>query len=253
MASRQTALDIQRLRQSQGAPVYDQDGDKIGSVNEVFVNEHGGQPEWLDIGTGFFGTHHVLVPLAGATAYEDGIRVNYQKDFVKDAPDVDLDDDYVAPADEQRLYSHYGVTRGTSGSTRSLPEADRYLTDDDAEQQITRSEEELAVGKHDVEQGRLRVHKWVETEHVDVPVELRTEKARVTRERLDQPTGEHAIGDDSIDVTLRKEEPVVHKDVVAKERIGIEKTTETDQRTVSGDVRKERVEVEGDDDDDLRR
>ena len=109
---------------------------------------------------------------------------------------------------------------------------------------VVRSEEELRVGKAEREAGRLRLHKWVETEKVEVPVEVRREKARVTRAPVNGRTSAKEIGNESLEVTLSEEEPVVQKDTVAKERIGIETETETETQTVADQVRKERVDVD---------
>jgi uncharacterized protein (TIGR02271 family) len=133
-----------------------------------------------------------------------------------------------------------------------LPETDRdYDRQVDLEaadrQAVTRHEEELRVGTRQVEAGRLRVHKWVETEQVEIPVEVRKEKARVVREPVDGTATEGTIGEDAIEVTLSEEQPVVEKQTVAKERIGIETSVETEQQMVGGEVRKERVDVDGDD------
>ncbi len=111
---------------------------------------------------------------------------------------------------------------------------------------VTRHEEELRVGTRDVETGRARLRKWVETEPEEVDVALRRETARVTREPVDQPVSGGEIGDEEIDVPLRGEEAVVEKQTVAKERVGLERDVETERETVGGEVRKEQIDVEGD-------
>ncbi len=235
-------MSLERLQELRGAPVYDPSGDKIGSVEEVYLDGKSNQPEWIGLGTGFFGTKRVLVPVSGASLSEDGVTVRYPKDQVKDAPDMDAD--YLTPEDERALYAHYGVAYGTSGSEGDR-DYDRQVDLENADQQeVTRHEEELRVGTREVESGRLRLHKWVETEQVEVPVEVRKEKARVYREPVDGEASGHEIGDDSIEVTLSEEQPVVEKRTVAKERIGVEKTVETEQQTVGDEVRKERVDVD---------
>src|SRR3954451_9073805 len=240
-------ISMERLQELRGAPVFDASGDKIGSVEEVFLDGETHQPEWIGLGTGFFGTKRVLVPVAGASLSPDAVTVRYPKDQVKDAPDVDAA--YLTPQDEQALYSYYGIPYGTSSSDTVLPEGerdyDRQVDLEDADRQaVTRHEEELRVGTREVEAGRLRLHKWVETEQVEVPVEVKKEKARVYREPVDGEATGHEIGDDSIEVTLSEEQPVVEKRTVAKERLGIEKTVETEQQTVGDEVRKERVDVD---------
>ena len=110
---------------------------------------------------------------------------------------------------------------------------------------MTRHEEELAVGKQQVETGRARLKKWVETEPVEMDVELRQETARVTREPIDEPVDGAELGEQEVEVPLRGEQPVVGKRTVAKERVGIEKDVATERRTVEDEVRKEHVDVEG--------
>ena len=83
-----TSLQNVRLDQMRGTPVYDTDGDKIGDVEEIFYDLETQTPEWIGVGTGFFGTKRVLVPVEGASIRDDGICVAYDKDHVKDSPDV---------------------------------------------------------------------------------------------------------------------------------------------------------------------
>ena len=226
-----------RLDEMRGAPVFDSAGDKIGEVEEIFYDYETRVPEWIGIGTGFFGTKRVLVPVRGAQTTGDGIGVPYSKDQVKDSPDVDADE--ITPEREQELASYYGVgDSDTAAAEGKRPRA--------ADQAVTRSEEELKVGKTDVEAGRARLRKWVETEPVALDVELRREVARVTREPIDQPVGDHDFEEQEVEVPLHAEQPVVQKQAVAKERVGIEKGVESRTETVQDEVRKERVEVEGD-------
>jgi uncharacterized protein (TIGR02271 family) len=240
----QDSPTAERLQALRGTPVYDSAGEKIGSVEELYLDDRSGEPEWLGIGTGFFGTKRVLVPLSGASVDDDGVTVRYPKDQVKDSPDID--EEHLSPELEQQLYSHYGVAYGSAASAGDR-EYDRQIDLEAADRQaVTRHEEELRVGMREVEAGRLRLHKWVETEQVDVPVQVRKEKARVVREPVDGSATAGELGEDAIEVTLSEEQPVVEKQTVAKERIGIEKTVETEQQTVSDAVRKERVDVDDD-------
>jgi len=221
-------MQMNQLQELRGAPVYDVSGDQIGKVEEVFADVDSQRPEWIGLGTGFFGTKRVLVPVEGVQPQGDGLAVPYEKDHVKGSPDID--DDQIGPETERELYAYYGV-RAPSG---------------DSDQAVTRHEEELAVGKQQVERGRVRLHKWVETEPVAMDVELRQETARVTREPVDEPVGDAELGEEAVDVPLRGERPVVQKRTVAKERIGVETDVRTDHQTVEDEVRKERVDVEGD-------
>ena len=228
-------MQMDQLQQMQGAPVVDSTGDQIGKVEEIFYDVDGGQPEWIGLGTGFFGTKRVLVPVQGAQPNGDGIQVPYEKDHVKGAPDIDADE--ISHETERELYAYYNLTGGAAGE---MPRGD-------TDQAITRHEEELAVGTQQVETGHARLRKWVETEPVAMDVELKQETARVTREPIDQPVGDAELGEQEIDVPRRGERPVVQKQTVAKERVGVEKDVTTERQTVEDEVRKERVDVEGGD------
>jgi uncharacterized protein (TIGR02271 family) len=229
-----------RLDEMRGATVYDNAGEKIGAVEEVFYDSQSRAPEWIGIGTGFFGTKRVLVPVQGAQVTEDGLMVAYSKDQVKNSPDIDEDE--ISPQCEQDLQAYYGTSGSSQGPTTGSEQA--AMRDED--QAVTRSEEEIEVGKRPVEAGSARLKKWVDTEPVALDVELRREVAHVTREPIDQPVGDHDFTEDEVEVPLHQEKPVVQKQAVAKERVAVEKDVQTDTHTVEDEVRKERVEVEGD-------
>jgi stress response protein YsnF len=86
----------------------------------------------------------------------------------------------------------------------------------------------------------------VETEPVALDVTLRHEVARVTREAIDEPVGEHDFSEQEVEVPLHAEKPVVQKTAVAKERVGIETDVEHETETITDELRKERVAVDGD-------
>jgi uncharacterized protein (TIGR02271 family) len=256
-----TTVTMDELMSGRGRPVYSTDGEKIGSIEEIFVDGDTNDPEWIGLGTGFFGMKRVLVPVQGAAMREDGVLVPYTKDHVKDTPDIDSDE--ISQETEASLYAHYGLDYSEQRSATGLPEGRKAEGFDtglgagavppdspgdraDGSPSVTRSEEELAVGKRETEAGRVRLHKWVETEPAQMDVELKRETARVTREPVDEPVDDAEIGEEEIEVPLRAEEAVAEKRTVAKERIGIEKDVETEHETVSDELRKERVEVEGD-------
>jgi uncharacterized protein (TIGR02271 family) len=240
------SMTIQELEALRGSPVYSQDEERIGTVEQVFLDRDTDEPEWIGIGTGFLRTKRVLVPIRGATPAEDGVRVPFDKEHVKGSPDVD--EDQISQATEQELYGYYGLKyserRSDSGLPEGRPTAGKERPEGEA---ITRHEEELKVGKRPVEAGRLRLHKWVETEPVEAEVELRQEKARVRREPVGQPVSGAEMSEQEIEVPLRGEEPVVEKQTVAKERVTAEKDVDTRRERVSDEVRKERVEAEGED------
>src|SRR4051794_11754865 len=224
--------EVQRLSEARGAPVIDGSGDQIGHVGEVWYDDSSGRPEWLKVGAGFLGMKTLFVPVQGGELREDGFYTPYTKDQMSDSAydeDVELDDTH-----DTRLRSAYGL------------DARRQTSDADTDQAVTRHEEELAVGKQEVQGGTARLRKWVETEPVQMDVELQKETARVTREPLDEQVGGGEIGEEEIELRLREERAVVGKQTVAKERIGLEKDVQAETQTVGDEVRREHVEVEGD-------
>jgi len=106
-----------------GGNVVGADGQKIGSIGQVYVDDSTGEPSFVTVKTGLFGTAESFVPLQDATVTGSDIRVAYNKTEVKDAPRVDPDE-RITPEEEQRLYAHYGISspRGhTSGTERTGP------------------------------------------------------------------------------------------------------------------------------------
>jgi uncharacterized protein (TIGR02271 family) len=239
-----------------GQDVYDESGDKIGSASEIYLDDETGQPEWVTVRTGMFGTKESFVPIRNADLTDDGVRVPVSKSQVKDAPKIDTDG-HLSPEEERGLYRHYGMgadagletgtretgteTRGTVGRDTSGP------TTDDA---MTRSEERLDVSTRSEEVGRARLRKYVVTENVTTTVPVSHEEVRIEREPItDANVGAAmdgpAISEEEHEVTLHAERPVVDKEAVPVERVRLDKTTVTEQERVSEGIRKEEIEVEG--------
>jgi sporulation protein YlmC with PRC-barrel domain len=91
-----------------GRHAVDSNGEKIGKINDVYMDDSTGKPEWLAITTGLFGTRISFVPLSGALPAEDDIVVAYDKALVKDSPNVE-NDGQLSHEEEERLYRHYGL------------------------------------------------------------------------------------------------------------------------------------------------
>jgi uncharacterized protein (TIGR02271 family) len=242
-----------------GRTAVDRDGEKIGKIDEIYLDQQSGRPEWALVNTGLFGTKSTFVPLAGASSSGKDIRVDVDKDRVKDAPQVDADQE-LSQEEEATLFRHYGVpydeggtvtAQGSPSGTRG--QGRRKGARESGDDAMTRSEEELRVGTGQRERGRARLRKYVETEQVQKTVPVRREKARIEREpvtdeNVDQATSGPEITESEHEVVLHEEEPVVEKRTVPKERVRMEKDIETDEEQISEDVRKERIETEGDTD-----
>jgi uncharacterized protein (TIGR02271 family) len=90
-----------------------------------------------------------------------------------------------------------------------------------------------------------------EQQTVTVPVqreEVRVEREPITDANRGQATSGPAISEEEHEVTLHEETPVVEKRAVPKERVRLDTETVTDERQVSEEVRKEQIQVEGDQD-----
>lgn len=105
-----------------GCEVVDQDGDKVGKLDEIYLDRETGKPEWAIVNTGLFGRRSSFVPLKEALREGDMIRVPYQKDQVKEAPNVDPDGE-ISPDEEQQVYAHYGLEYSQARSGSGLGES----------------------------------------------------------------------------------------------------------------------------------
>lgn len=264
-----------------GATAYDAGGQKIGNVGQVYLDEATGTPEWLTVKTGFFGTRESFVPLAKAHVREgDRVEIEVDKDTVMQAPNVDPDQE-LSQDDEARLYQHYGMSYSNAYSSSGLPgdvgtgttsgEREYTATGEDereyaasreqeyggrdysgeTDDAMTRSEERLRVGTTSQATGRARLHKYVVTEPVEETVQVRREEARIEREPITDANRDRAMAGPDIheaehEVTLHAEQPVVQKETVPVERVRLTTDEVTEEERVSEELRKERIEAEGD-------
>lgn len=233
-----------------GATAYGSDGEKIGKIGQIFLDTSTGQPEWVTVNTGMFGTSESFVPLANARAEGNRVEIGYPKDVVRNAPRIDADQQ-LSEDQEATLYSHYGIPEQRSGHEDESRPAGAVghdtsgPTTDDA---MTRSEEHLRVGTERREAGRARLRKYVvtEEEQVSVPVsreEVRVEREPVTESNRDAATSGPAISEEEHEVVLHEERPVVEKEATPVERVRLRPEEVSDEETVSGEVRKEHIEA----------
>jgi uncharacterized protein (TIGR02271 family) len=269
------APSIETVQSWQGRTMVDPAGDKLGTIDAIYLDDETGQPEWATVTSGLFSAKIAFVPLAQAQDIGDSVQVPYDKQQVKDAPAMQADGS-LSQDDEAELYRHYGLDYSEHRSDSGLPAGtagqgidsrDRNgdgvyddvpdsavgrdtsgpITDD----AMTRSEEELRVGTETRERGRARLRKYVttETQQVTVPVqreEVRVEREPITDANLDAATSGPAISEEEHEITLHEETPVVEKRAVPKERVRLGTETVTDERQVSEEVRKEQIQVDDD-------
>ncbi len=266
-----------------GYTVYDQADQKIGKVDDLFVNEDD-QPEYIGVKMGFLGTSSTLIPfeLASVEDSRQAIVVATDKDTAKNGPAFD-DDGEITPEFENEVYSYYGLQRtgstedrGTyaeysssqttsgsagpgmamgdteSGEFREHPPSEEGVSgegsdlDDRDELRVQRSEEELAAGTREVEAGAMRVRKRVRTDREQIEVPTRHEEVSVERVPVSGEATEAEIGEDEVVVPVTEEEVVVEKRPVVKEEVRIKKDVVEDTQVVEEDVRREEIDVEDD-------
>ena len=245
-----------------GKTAVDVDGDKIGTVGQVYVNDESGEPDWITVNTGLFGMRENFAPLSGSSFDGDDLVLPFGKQVVKDAPDV-ADSSHLDVDEQQGLYSYYreylGGGAGYESGTGSFDERGQTWqrgvgvagAGPDIEEAMTRSEEQLNVGTERVEAGRARLRKFVVTEQQTVTVPVSREEVRVEREPITDANRGDAVSGPEIseaehEVVLTAERPVVTTEAVPVERVRLGTETVTEQQTVSGAVRKEQVEVHDD-------
>ena len=220
-----------------GRTAYDGSHKKIGKIGQVYVDDKTGQPEWMTVRTGMFGRMESFVPLQPAEVRGDEVVVPFEKQQIHNAPRVDVDaSGHVAEQDEARIYDYYGM------QSPAAPPAGK--------QAMTRSEEQLRVGKETGEAGHARLRKYVVTEDQQQTVPVRKETVRVEHEPItDQNRAQvmagQGISEAEQDVVRHEERPVVNKEAVPMERVRLTKDETTEQQTVGAPVRKERIEAEG--------
>jgi len=252
---------VEEIRDWSGRDVVGPDGSKIGKLDHMYLDRQTGEPTFAAVKTGLMGSKHSLVPVEGARVAGDDITVAYDKAKVKDAPSVEADGE-LSEAEEAQLYEYYGISgyaqyEGPDHANIGEYEREREPvghdtsgpTTDDA---MTRSEEELRVGTQSREVGKARLRKYVVTEDVATPVPVQREEVRIEREPItDANAGDAldgpALSEEEHEVTLRAETPVVEKDVVAKERVRLDKDTITEEVQVDESVRKEQIDTDAGD------
>jgi len=263
-----TSGDVQNLM---GAKVLDRDDDKIGSVEQVYLDDNDGHPSWVSVRTGFFGAAETLVPLDAAQLASGELRVPYEKSFVKDAPHIDADQS-LSRQEEDELYRYYGLGAGetathsgtNTGTTSGHVDTgvgtgtDRVDTGNghdtsgpSTDSAMTRSEEHLEVGTQNVTTGRARLRKYVVTENETVTVPTTHEEVHLEREPItDANVGDAldgpAISEEEHEITLHEERPVVTTEATPVERVRVNKDTVVENETVTGEVRKEKIELDED-------
>lgn len=212
-----------------GWTVVTTDGRMVGTVEDLIVDTSTMKVRYfeIDVDDATSGDDHLMADAVSARVDEDGRQI------IVDA-------------------GTYGAAHASAGAatdtnrSRSADTAPTRAAETDATR-LTRSEEELRIGKREVSRGEARVGKRVETEHVREPVSVRREEVVIERRPVSEGASATAsISEGEIRVPLVEEEVIVEKRPVVKEELVIGKRVVEETEVVETDLRKERFELEGD-------
>ncbi|EFD49764.1 MULTISPECIES: PRC and DUF2382 domain-containing protein [Micrococcus] len=221
-------MDRNALDQLQNSTVFATDGDKIGSVGQVYLDDVTNEPTFVTVKTGLFGARETFVPLQQAQTTADGITVPFEKSFVKDAPNVDADGS-LTPEEEQRIYEYYSMeysaadydgdvrrddvrtdagaagVAGTAGVAGVADRRDEAVVDGDRHDVTDRDRRDVADhDRRDVTDADSVV---VKDEHLNVGTERRA-SGRVRLRKQAYTTTE------TVEVPVTREEVVVERESV---------------------------------------
>ena len=259
-------LDENTFEFWQDKTVVDLDGEKIGTIDDLYLDDATDQREWLIVDTGFFG-RNAVVPVGNVTHLDDRtVQVPFSKQQVKDSPHIEADGE-LSEQDERVLYDYYGISfsdqsspsllydEGVAGPRSTGTSGTIWTTDTrdiEREPAMTRSEEELSLRKERRPRELVRLRKPVRTEPVLQTIPVQREEVVVEREPITDENRDLAM--QGLDITenvhegvLSDEEVIAEKRVEPKERIRLDKQTVTGEETVSDELRKEDIDVERED------
>jgi len=223
-----------------GWDVFGSDGEKVGDVSDV-------QTHYITVSKGLLFKTDLYIPVSAITAVEhDRVYLNVTKDQIE-AQGWDRIPEVDTTVDRQMVGTGFRdtaemdtVSTATGYKTTEVVGEDRL--------RVPVVEEELTVGKREVEQGRIRVRKDVVEEEQAVNVPLRQEEVHISRRATDSAyTGDvpaDAFQEVDIEIPVRGEEADVSKQAVVREEVEIHKHVREENQRVADTVRREEVHVD---------
>ena len=223
------------------ATAYDKNGEKLGDVNEVFVDDQSGQPTFVEVNHGLFGMNSSLVPLRGHDFSGDDLKLGFSKDRIKDAPDFDSDKP-LTPEAQSDIFKHYGLDNAhdvTDYKDSNLDSKRDVQAGADKEHNLTAGAGAAGAGAGVAGAGAAGAHadeKKAATHTTDAAATER--KAGVA----DDAAAARTNNDGEL---IRSEEQLnVNKERVATGEARLRKYVVTDTETVEVPVEREEVSVE---------
>lgn len=215
------------------ATAYDNAGDKLGSVKEIFVDDQSGQPTFVEVNHGLFGMNSSLVPMRGHKFDGENLNLAFAKDRVKDAPDFDADQ-ALTPEQQNEIYRHYGLD--------NVEDTTRY--GDTAGQQGT-GEERSTLERHEAAGGSAADGVGAAGAGVAGANSGATERdAAQTGDAANTAANREAAVNNEGEIIRSEERLNVQKDKVQTGEARLRKYVVTDTETVEVPVTREEVRIE---------
>ena len=104
-----------------GKMLVDRDGERIGKLQDVYVDVENDEPQFATVKEGFIGRHLTFVPLGGIQVGPDELQVGVTKEQVKSAPNIEQHGEELSQADESSLYHHYELNYTPPGHRKRPP------------------------------------------------------------------------------------------------------------------------------------
>jgi hypothetical protein len=198
--------DLRQLMEAK-ATVYGSEGEKIGTLGQIYLDDGTGLPHFATVKTGLFGSSENFVPLDDAEISNGQLYVKFTKHFVKDAPNIDPMG-HLSPEDEDSLYDYY--SQAGLGADRGIQERETPAEQGNAEPvgwvQDTPLGVEENVHASGGLPGRPRIRKYVVTDHhLDAPASQESGEPAHRSRAEGAYTGVPTTGDPRRDVTSRDE------------------------------------------------
>ena len=241
-----------------GARVTGADGKVVGTVEQVFRDDVDGTPAWARVRAGKSGR---FVPPGSSQVTADGLSVPFDSQKIMSGPEIDAGQ-HMSAAQAEELSRYYGLTvpsqqsrgRMDEESAQPMPAGQQQADtgqqaagDQAGSDWMIRQEEQIQVGKEMLETGRVRLHKYVDVESIEQPVHLYREEFEI--ERIPISGDERVTGNISEgvqEIVLHEERAVLRKQLVPVERVRLRTKQVEQDSTVRDQIRRERIEVEPD-------
>jgi uncharacterized protein (TIGR02271 family) len=244
-----------------GWKVRSSDSREVGKVKDLIADTGSMKIRYLDIeldkkSLDLRDDRRVLVPVGAARLNDDDDLVLINRASSEFATLPEYSGEGIDRGYEDRVRESWGSsTSGRSAATRgttSQHDDDQFSDRNffgrrregrENESYLTRSEEEMRVGKRQQRAGEVDVKKRVETERVSKSVPVTREEVTVERRPASDQTASGKIGEDEVRIPLMAEEAVVEKRSVPQEEVVVRKHAVRDEQQVEADLKKERLDV----------